>query len=263
MVSASTIPRVSCLCVTRNKPRKLQRAVDCFLAQRHANKELVLLYEDDDDATGSLVAELVARHDDLVVDARVAANPKLTLGELRNLSFERARGDYLCQWDDDDWYHNERITRQLEAAVASHRPACLLTNWIIYDEIERQAYFSFFRLWEGSLLCRKDALVDDLRYPAATRAEDTAFTELLRTRGLVYPLVAAGLYIYTAHGTNTWPREHFENNFRLSQKLAPETSRLVGDILEGRYAVDEASELLRSPDFLRPLSYFSSSINCR
>lgn len=249
-------PLVSCLCVTRFKPEKLQRAVDCFLAQRYPNKELVLVYEDDDLATQALADSLAREHGDLILVVRVSANPKLKLGDLRNISIDQARGEYFCQWDDDDWYHNERIGRQLEAAQANHRDACLLTNWIIFDEVERQAYFSFVRLWEGSVLCKSDVLSSTLRYPAAAKFEDTVFTRLLVARGSVFPLVAASLYIYTAHGTNTWSREHFRTMFSLSQKLDVETTALIADILAGKYSVDEASAILSTETMLRKLIYF-------
>ena len=49
------LPLISCICVTREKPSLLKRAIDCFLAQTYPNKELVILYEDDDYATEELV----------------------------------------------------------------------------------------------------------------------------------------------------------------------------------------------------------------
>jgi glycosyltransferase involved in cell wall biosynthesis len=39
----------------------------------------------------------------------VKREPGRTLGSLRNLDIEMAQGEYVCQWDDDDWYHAGRI----------------------------------------------------------------------------------------------------------------------------------------------------------
>lgn len=257
---ADQLPLISCLCVTRGKPAMLRRAIDCFVAQRYPRKELVLVYESDDDATHTLVQGLEAGPEDGVVRVCVDVNPKRTLGELRNLAVHTARGEYFCQWDDDDWYHVERLRVQYDALVSSHRQACMLTNWIIYDERESQAYFSHFRLWEGSVLCRKHVFGGGLQYPVESRSEDTHFTNNLVSRGYVYPLVSAGLYIYTVHGANTWNRGHFESLFEIAQKLCPETSRLVGAILAGSYSTEDASALLRSERVLGEISYFSQNL---
>jgi glycosyltransferase involved in cell wall biosynthesis len=240
--------------VTRNKPAKLARAVRCFTQQQYMNKELVLVYEDDDDGTHELV--ISGGLDPHSRAIRVPASPKLTLGALRNLAIREARGEYFCQWDDDDWYHEDRVGRQVEAVIGSRREACLLTNWLIFDEVERRAYFSHFRLWEGSILCRRDVALNEVRYPSIARNEDNVFTTELITRGYVFPLTVAGLYIYTAHAGNTWPRAHFQRIFSRSKVLGAELSSLVEDILLEKYSVPDASALLRSERLLAQLNYF-------
>jgi glycosyltransferase involved in cell wall biosynthesis len=256
---SNELPLISCLCVTRGKPALLRRAIECFFAQRYPRKELVLVYESDDDATHEFVRGLAARPDIGLICARVDVSPKRTLGELRNLAVRTARGEYFCQWDDDDWYHVERLSIQYDALVSNYRQACMLTNWIMYDERESQAYFSHFRLWEGSVLCRRRLVNEELQYPVESKSEDTHFTNNLVSRGHVYPLVTAGLYIYTVHGANTWGRDHFESLFEIAQKLCPDTSRLVSGILSGHYSMEDASALLRSEDILSEFSYFSQN----
>lgn len=252
---------VSCLCVTHKKPHRLRRAVDCFLAQRHSPKELIIVYEDDDHETEQMVERLSSEHSDLLFPTKVSATPKLTLGELRNIAIAGARGDYLCQWDDDDWYHRDRISSQLGAAVRNSRSASLLTHWIIYDDVCKQAYFSLLRLWEGSLLCRKDVFTEEVKYPALSRGEDSALVNTLVEKGYIYPLIAPDLYIYTVHHSNTWPRSHFDWLFSRSQKLSAETSVTIGKILAGAYSMDEASELLSSPNLTGEFRYFQEQIN--
>ena len=250
-------PLVSCLCVTRNKPALLRRAIECFDAQNYTNRELVVIYEDDDVPTAQALDEAAAANRSIRV-VEVPCAPRLTLGQLRNLSVDAARGEFFCQWDDDDWYHAERISRQVDAAISNGQDACLLTNWIMFDEISRQAYFSHFRLWEGSLLCRKKVWADGLVYPSLSRNEDNVFVDQLMWRGCAYPLVMAGLYIYTTHHNNTWPRKHFEEVFARSQKLSPDATHLVEGILGGGMSHTEASAALRQEWFLRGLNYFAT-----
>jgi len=56
-------PVISCICVTRKKPALLERAVRCFLIQSYQQKELVIVYEDDDQVTIDHIGnmELAAR----------------------------------------------------------------------------------------------------------------------------------------------------------------------------------------------------------
>src|SRR5688572_4791529 len=94
-------PLISCLCVTRGKPDKLVRAIECFDAQNYPNRELLVLCEEDDAATRQAVDQLV--HSGAAIEKLVVGvSPKRSLGELRNLAVRHCRGEYFCQWDDDD-----------------------------------------------------------------------------------------------------------------------------------------------------------------
>jgi Glycosyl transferase family 2 len=216
-------------------------------------------YLTDDGATQEMARDLAATSPGAVNIHVLNPTPKLTLGELRNEAIKRARGEYFCQWDDDDWYHNERLSRQYEACVSNCREASALTNWLIFDELDGSAYFSHFRLWEGSLFCRRDVVTTEVCYPSERRNEDSVFINMLMARGYIFPLVAAGLYIYTAHESNTWPREHFRTMFAAGQKLSADSTALIANILEGKFSVDEASALLRSEPLLKQLTYLPSN----
>ncbi len=250
-------PLVSCLCVTRHKPAKLRRAINCFLAQRYARKELVLVYETDDLET-ALVAREYHAHPEVSVHA-LGVTPKRTLGELRNLSIELAQGEYFCQWDDDDWYHVDRVGTQLRVLLENRQVASVLTNWFIFDATARRAYLSHMRLWEGSILCRKDVIGSAVHYPALRRLEDSFFLNALIAAHGVYPTVAPNLYVYEVHQANTWSQGHFQMLLSSAQPLSDPTSLLIGDILDGKYSAPEASVRLSSPDLLAELKYFHSS----
>src|SRR5436190_287881 len=105
-------PVISCLCVTRARVNLLGRAVRCFLEQSHARRELLIVFDADDAATRQYVGALA---DVRIRGIEVAASPRRALGSLRNLAVAEARGQYVCQWDDDDWYHPDRLAVQLSA----------------------------------------------------------------------------------------------------------------------------------------------------
>jgi glycosyltransferase involved in cell wall biosynthesis len=248
-------PLVSCLCVTKNKLYQLQRAVNCFYAQSYAHTELIIVYEGNKTEASDWIGHL---KDPKIKVVQVSLFPKLSLGELRNISIAHAKGEYFCQWDDDDWYHRDRVKIQLEQARAQRQPVTFLMNWLIYNEKNSRAYFSQLRPWEGSILCRRD-VYPRIKYPDQSRAEDVHFQRQLMIKHRVFPVVSSPLYIYVFHGKNTWDKDHFNMLFKTSQKLSNAASLLIGDILGGQYSMKDASGLLHSDSLLDEINYFHSN----
>jgi glycosyltransferase involved in cell wall biosynthesis len=240
---SSREPLISCLCVTQRKPELLGRAIDCFLGQTYPNKELVILYEDDDAATEALLAGGFARESGIRV-FRVPAYPKITLGELRNLAVRIARGEFICQWDDDDWYHIRRLEVQYEKLFQEGRHGSIMTQRLVFDVHTTTAYVSNERLWEGSILCKKSVL--QLKaYEDKALGEDTATIEYLDHMGCLHQLHAMPwLYIYIYHGNNSGDQAHWSQIFRCSTALSPEDSKSVASILQGGMSAGKASLLL-------------------
>ncbi|HET6256502.1 MAG TPA: glycosyltransferase family A protein [Puia sp.] len=248
-------PLISCLCVTRGKPKLLSRAIECFMGQSYSRKEMVLVYEDDDPETKKIASGLNC---DAIRCIEVNAKPKLTLGELRNLAIHESRGELFCQWDDDDWYHSQRLEMQMGCIKTSYKPACVLVNWIIFDQLREEAYCSNTRAWEGSLLCRKDIINKDLKYDSLVKGEDTGFISKMLERKYLFPLIMPTLYIYVYHGNNTWNGDHFSFIFNISQKLPKSVGLLIADILRGKYAHSMASKLLSGATIMKEFDYFHS-----
>ena len=107
-----TQPLVSCLMVTKNRARLARRALHCLAHQTWQNKELVIIDDGDEDYE-PMLAEY--RQSFPIHYHRIQPEPSTYLGQLRNLSLSRANGEFLVQWDDDEWYHPERIERQMRA----------------------------------------------------------------------------------------------------------------------------------------------------
>jgi glycosyltransferase involved in cell wall biosynthesis len=247
-----SLPFVSCLCVTRNRADLLPRAINCFSSQSYRNKELLVVYEDDDDATKKVLPGLQREN---VRFIEVTSSPKMTLGELRNLSISECNGDYFCQWDDDDWYHNKRLAVQMNAILESHKIASVLSFWLIYDSLNHHAYLSHPRLWEGSIMCSKEAL-GNIRYSIAEKGEDIEFVNALRRANCLHPVIDACMYIYHVNGRNTWDTAHFSGMFSVSQRLSPSIDELLRDIFKGRYSNRKASQLLLDAKVKKELNYW-------
>jgi len=198
------LPRVSCLMVTHNRPALAQRAVDCFLKQTYPERELVIV---DDSADDTLEKWAAGLQDPRLNFVRLAPGGQ-TLGELRNLAVERAAGEFVAQWDDDDLSDPQRLEIQMAVVQLLKADACLLERQTLWwPGLERLA-ISTARRWEGSFICRKSRMP---RYPALRQGEDTPVIEEIFRFEQVVTLDAPGLYLYTFHGANTFTPEHWED----------------------------------------------------
>ncbi|MFT7660589.1 MAG: hypothetical protein ACI89S_001705 [Gammaproteobacteria bacterium] len=217
-------PLISCLCVTRNRVPQLPRAISCFQAQSYPVKELMVVCEADDSATIDYLGGL---DDDEIKHHIVPIEPKLNLGELRNLSIQIAGGQFVCQWDDDDWYHPERLAKQLASALRQNKAASILPRWLIHQQQSDKVFCSNVRLWEGSLLCRKSALPATGAYDIRTKGEDSKLIETLFIQDQISIEDSPELYVYCLSGENTWDQAHFEKIIEASVELSVEDAQAV------------------------------------
>jgi glycosyltransferase involved in cell wall biosynthesis len=197
---------VSCLMVTRNRAAIARRAVECFAAQTWTSKELVIIDDGDEDYAPMLAPFLEQGHHIRYVSAR---GPRLRLGALRNVAIDHARGPWCIQWDDDEWYHPERITTQMNAANGATTVAL---RWTLVSVASPTRGELSFRAdagvaTPGTVLHRRNAA----RYPDLARGEDSEFLLALRRSGGLQVLgrEASHLFIRCFHGANTWDEQHF------------------------------------------------------
>lgn len=193
--------------VTRDRPELARRAITCFLAQTWPHRELVIV--DDGDRSYD---DLVASYDDPRIRyVRLPSSPSQRLGALRNASQDLARGEYRVQWDDDEWYHPERIERQMRPILDEGWDASLLQYTLMHCDTPALAMHPFRTGLPfgtpGSLLHRRTRA----RYPNRARGEDSAFLRsvFLRQRVARLGRGESHLLIRCFHGDNTWNVSHF------------------------------------------------------
>ncbi len=213
-----TLPLVSCLTVTADRLVLLKEAIACYCRQSYPRRELVIVT-----AAGERYRQAIRDHLDALGrdDIRLATvdAPDAPLGVLRNVSLDAAHGDLICQWDDDDLYHPERIARQVAAMTADGAGACFLTDHLQFFARGRQLYWIDWRrftvtrekqLLPGSMVARRDRR---FRYPetgnAARWSEDNAIRAQIAGASKVTALEDHGwLYVYRCHGRNYMSDSH-------------------------------------------------------
>ncbi|OEO28094.1 hypothetical protein VW23_000420 [Devosia insulae DS-56] len=196
----TTGPLVSCLMVTRGDLHRVGASIGYFRRQIYRNKELVIVC---DAVTEGLRRLVEASGDDIRL---VRVDERLSLGLLRNISVEQARGEIVCQWDDDDIYGAHRIERGVGALLQAKADAVFLRQWCIWSPGQKILTLSGTRVWEGSMLAFKRALP---RYPDAARAEDTALVEAMLATHSIALMDDPLSYCYCIHGQNTYDEPHF------------------------------------------------------
>jgi glycosyltransferase involved in cell wall biosynthesis len=203
VVFPGRMPLVSCLMVTRGKLFPASFAVECFQRQTYANRELVMVC----DAPGTEIE----RHCQELNDPRIRIvypdTPCFSLGELRNFSLRAARGEWICQWDDDDLYHPQRLELGMAICQSMQANALFLSRWLLWSPLARKLGVSGAREWEGSMLALRDSVPV---YPALARGEDTAVTQKMIATGRIALIDAPWLYTYVQTGANTWTGQHFD-----------------------------------------------------
>jgi glycosyltransferase involved in cell wall biosynthesis len=214
-------PLISCLLVTRDRLALAKRAIRCFAEQTYPNRELVIVT----DGTGDFREALLRHARDLGVERcrLVIAEDGTPLGRLRNLSIDAAAGELVCQWDDDDANHPDRLAVQAEALFREGARASFFTDHLQFLEEKKLLFWIDWtaggritdqrRFFPGSLLMFRDV---PFRYPEsgawARRGEDSVLLEqLIRNVKIASLSGMAHLYLYQYHGANTFDREHHYN----------------------------------------------------
>lgn len=210
-------PKVSCVMVTADRKELVKRSIECYRKQTYPNTELIII----DDGEEDLQDVLQVIPSSQLKYVKLPSKPDNTLGKLRNRSLKEATGKFIAQWDDDDWYHPERIEKQVNILLKGY-DACCLSGTLMHLNVEPykdQPYIGYLPDGvPGSIIHRANF---DIRYPHTKRAEDTVYLEKwMEKRYLQLPDKYSYLCIRCYHGSNTWGKNHFLRRIRNNPKDA-------------------------------------------
>lgn len=205
--------KVSCLMVTANRLHLARRAIQCFKNQSYKNKELVILDDGSQDYS-PLLNDIPSSE---IKYIQLDGSNNYVLGQLRNLSLEAATGDYLIQWDDDDWYHPERV--EIQASILDKGfDVCCLSSAIMHLDTPEFIEHPYIGILPdgipGSIMHKRN---DDIRYPETRRAEDTVYLkQWMEKKYFKLENSYNYLFLRAYHGQNTWEQVHFKRRIRNS-----------------------------------------------
>ena len=199
------MPLVTCIMPTRGRPAWLRQAIAYFQRQDYPSRELIIV--DDGPAGGSeLAGDPAIRY--------VRVREGTSIGAKRNRACELARGQFIAQWDDDDWYGPRRLSAQLAPLLAGEADITGLTAdaflelaewrfWTCTAELHRRLFCG--DVHGGTLAYHRRVWERLARYPDASLAEDAALLRQAMHQGARLRKVAGdGVFIYVRHGANAW-----------------------------------------------------------
>ena len=199
------MPLLSCIMPTRARPGFVAQSIRYFQRQDYPALELIIVYEEDSDLPADI-------NDARIRCIRVA--PRTSIGAKRNEAMRLAQGELVANWDDDDWYGEQRLSRQ--AAPILHNIADVTGIKDMLFMARPQAEFwvpsrALFRrmfaenVCGGSLVFRRSLWEAHGRYPATSLREDADFLlKLLAGGARLCRVPGRDLYIYVRHDGNTW-----------------------------------------------------------
>jgi glycosyltransferase involved in cell wall biosynthesis len=222
---------VSCVTVTTGRDSLIGSAIKSFQNQTYPNREMIIVSQGNQDQNSSIRSKIAGQDNIHFVEAP----SRLTLGQMRNLSVELAHGELICQWDDDDLYHPNRITTQVRA-IRGGCVASLYTKYLKYFDNTKKLYMidhlrgadGYIKLLEshpykkflcGSILFRKELFhkFKNLLYPEggdqSNKEEDLNVLQRIMSVGPVAPIDHGYEYCYTYHGSNVYDLRHHKMLF--------------------------------------------------
>lgn len=227
----SSYPLISCICITNNRPELLKKAIACFESQNYPNKELVISFPKNDRFTKGVIEQALTGNSIRIY--QIVRQVTNSLGEARNEAIAKCTGDFVCIWDDNDWYHGSRLTYQFNSmqSLGHGYKASILTRILLYDFTTKQAYLSSPYPWDGSILCRREILIQN-QYSNNEKGEDEQVMQFLSARKLLCQIEEVPfLYIYVYHGDNTWNYDHFEYFLKKSELLDENVTQNIRNLL--------------------------------
>jgi glycosyltransferase involved in cell wall biosynthesis len=192
-------PLVTCIMPTHNRRSFVPQAIRCFLRQDYSNVELLVV----DDGTEP-VGDLVPTNDRI---RYVRFDQKLTIGAKRNLACEKARGEFIVHWDDDDWYPSWRVRAQVRAMIERGADMCGSSRVAYFDPARDQAWEYCYPTskgpWvAGNTLAYRKSFWSNHKFPDIQVGEDSRFVWSSKGRAVV-DLADPGLCVATVHSNNT------------------------------------------------------------
>jgi glycosyltransferase involved in cell wall biosynthesis len=191
-------PLVSCIMPTAGREKYVPLAIQYFLSQDYPNTELVIIDDGRDN-----VYDLIPK----VPNIRYFyANTLGTIGLKRNYACQKALGEIILHWDDDDWYAPDWISRQVDAQLNSGADITGLNRVVFYSPSVNKRWMyedlDIEQPWVcGATMAYRKSFWIKNRFIDIQVGEDYDF--VWNSHGKVFAIDYLGGFISMLHSNNT------------------------------------------------------------
>jgi hypothetical protein len=114
------LPKISCICPTRDRFETLREAVSFFLLQDYPNKELIIFNNHPDPITPH---PKLIKHGIKIINAGDYSGKSMETVYAHTLAHISDDSEYVAVWDDDDMYFPWHLSSNLEKLIKSGKQA--------------------------------------------------------------------------------------------------------------------------------------------
>lgn len=208
-------PLVSAVMPTGNRPNYVKHAIEMFMAQSWPEKELIILDDSPYPHQLPLIYDRRIRH--------IRLYDKTPLGLKHDMGVSLAMGEYICHWDDDDWFAPNRIERQVKALDDNKADVCGFlrdlvfftdgrwgrvvghTNDIVDWAGNAGMAYSKYHFHDGTAMFRRRVMREIVRYGGHHVSQKVFFLNELVNRGFKHvDIKNEGGFVYVRHLDNIW-----------------------------------------------------------
>lgn len=189
---------MTALCLTRNRPTWLRKAIQCFQAQTYHNRELLII------ADGADVREVIPDDERIRL---IQIEEGYTIGEKRNFGVAQALGEVIAHWDDDDLSAPGRIADQLERLEQSGKAVTGYSSMLFTGDAGTWRYTGLSSYALGTSLCYRKSWWQGNPFPPKQVGEDGDFVRAAWDSRQLITSASVEMMTATIHSNNTSPRQ--------------------------------------------------------
>jgi len=139
-------PLISIIMNCHNGEKYLSTSLQSIIKQTYKNWELIFYDNKSSDNSKKIVKNLKDNRIKLFSSSKF-----ITLYKARNLAVQKCKGKFITFLDTDDWWHKEKLKRQIEFFKKFKKTKILYSKFYIFDQETKKKKINTERIYSGQI----------------------------------------------------------------------------------------------------------------
>ena len=152
MKNKITNPLISIIMNCHNGEKYLKKSLKSIFRQKYKNWELIFWDNCSTDNSKKIIKSYQLK------DKRIKYFKHYSFTKLyqaRNLALKKTNGDYVSFLDTDDWWHNERLMKQVEVLRKNNEIKFIYSKYLTYNQTKKKLFNNFKSRLESGFVTKK------------------------------------------------------------------------------------------------------------